>query len=388
MTNQPTDKDAPRQPVSPKPQGSSASPSEIFAAAQSNAPHEEVLIRKRKRKKKKKKKIAVGVIIAVAVVALVGGGAWAVQNIINSGEKAVQDATQEATVETSENAISYDEGKTVTYNGHTYELNPDMVSVLMIGYDRESPAEEGAKAGQSDALIVMALDTKTGKATAIGVPRDSMVLVDQYAQGSYIGQQTEQICLAYSYGNGGSSSSENAAKAVSRALYNIPISYYFSLDLSGIGPLNDSIGGVALTPLQSIPGTNIVEDQSTVLFGTNARRYVQYRDTSILTSALDRQERQVQYVKAFAAQTLSMAKEGGVGTFVDLYNTAMEYSITNLGLNEFSYLASSVVSSGIAELDMTTLPGSVTQGEKYAEFNLDTDAVYEVVLDTYYRQVS
>lgn len=71
---------------------------------------------------------------------------------------------------------------------------------------------------------------------------------------------------------------------------------------------------------------------------------------------------------------------------LDLYNTASEYSITNLGINEFSYLATSVLQSGVSSLEVTTLPGEMQQGEKYAEFYLDKSAVYETVLDTYYTQ--
>ena len=129
-----------------------------------------------------------------------------------------------------------------------------------------------------------------------------------------------------------------------------------------------------------------MEGQDTVLFGNNALRYVQWRDTSVLTSSLDRQARQVQYIKAFAAQALGMA-QGNVGTLLDLFNTANGYSITNLGVSEFSYLATSVLSSGITSLNVTTLPGEMQQGEKYAEYYLDKNAVYETVLDVYYRQV-
>ena len=79
--------------------------------------------------------------------------------------------------------------------------------------------------------------------------------------------------------------------------------------------------------------------------------------------------------------------QGNVGTLLDLFNTANGYSITNLGVSEFSYLATSVLSSGITSLNVTTLPGEMQQGEKYAEYYLDKNAVYETVLDVYYRQV-
>ena len=400
MTNRPTNRPtppsrAPRSgsPSTQAPQQTAGQPTEgradssEFFAQQAASQNLEVLIRKRKRShSKRKKRIRVALVVLV-VVALVGGGtAWGVMSTIKAGEGAIHEASQAEDIQTAENAVAYDEGKTVKYNGHTYALNENMVSICIIGFDRTAPAEVGEKAGQADAVMVMALDTKTGEATAIGLPRDSMVEVGEFVGSAFIGLDKMQLCLAYSYGDGRETSCQYTTTVASRVLYNMPISYYFALDLSGVGPLNDAIGGVALTPLQSIPNTGIVEGQDTVLFGNNALRYVQWRDTSVLTSSLDRQARQVQYIKAFAAQALSMA-QGNVGTLLDLFNTANGYSITNLGVSEFSYLATSVLSSGITSLNVTTLPGEMQQGEKYAEYYLDKNAVYETVLDVYYRQV-
>ncbi len=56
-------------------------------------------------------------------------------------------------------------------------------------------------------------------------------------------------------------------------------------------------------------------------------------------------------------------------------------------VSEFGYLATSVLSSGITNLNVTTLSGEMQHGEKYAEYYLDKNSVYETVLDVYYRQV-
>lgn len=359
----------------------------FFAAKQQEAPQQEVLVRKRKRRNnKRKKRIRTTLIVILALVLVGGGTAFGVMSAIKAGEGAIHEAAQAEDIQTVENAVTYDEGKTVKYNGHTYALNENMVSISIIGFDRTAPAVEGEKAGQADAVMVMALDTKTGKATAIGIPRDSMVEVGEFVGDAFAGLNTMQLCLAFGYGDGREASCQYTTTVASRVLYNMPISYYFALDLSGVGPLNDAIGGVALTPLQSIPNANIIEGQDTVLFGNNALRYVQWRDTSVLTSSLDRQARQVQYIKAFAAQALEMS-QGNLGTLADLFGTASQYSITNLGLNEFSYLATSVVSNGITSLEVVTLPGEMKQGEKYAEFYLDKNAIYETVLSVYYQQI-
>ena len=396
MTNRPTNRPPSPQsrPASTQaPSRSTGQPtagrtdSSEFFAQQAASQSQEVLVRKRKRSHSKRKKRIRIALVVLAVVALVGGGtAWGIMSTIKAGEGAIHKASQAEDIQTVENAVTYDEGKTVKYNGHTYALNENMVSICVIGFDRTAPAEVGEKAGQADAVLVMALDTETGEATAIGLPRDSMVEVGEFVGDAFIGLDKMQLCLAYSYGDGRETSCQYTTTVASRMLYNMPISYYFALDLSGVGPLNDAIGGVALTPLQSIPNTAIVEGEDTVLFGSNALRYVQWRDTSVLTSSLDRQARQVQYIKAFAAQARGLA-HGTVGPLLDLFNTASEYSITNLGVSEFGYLATSVLSSGITNLNVTTLSGEMQHGEKYAEYYLDKNSVYETVLDVYYRQV-
>ncbi len=347
----------------------------------------EALIRKKRRthaKRNRRLKIAACVIVALAVV--IGGAAFAVHSMMKAGEESLHEATKAEDIQAQEEAETYDQGRTVTYNGHTYKLNENMVSVVIIGYDRESPAEEGEAAGQADAVMVLAMDTETGKITGIGVPRDSMVSVEEWAGDAYAGQSTMQLCLAFAYGDGAEQSCRNVTTAVSRALYSMPMSYYFAIDLSGVGPLNDAIGGVGLTPLQTIPNTDIVEGQQTILWGNEALRYVRWRNTDVFTSALDRQARQVQYVKAFFAKAMAQA-QGNVGMFIDLYNTASEYSMTNLGLNEYSYLASTVLGTGVSDLEITTLAGEDQMGTRYVEYILDTESVYQTVLDVYYTQI-
>ena len=280
-----------------------------------------------------------------------------------------------------------DADRIASYNGKTYALNENMVSVAVIGYDRQTEeVVPGRSVGQADAVMVLAVNLDTGETTGIGIQRDSMVEVGEFMGDTFTGMSTMQLCLAYAYGDGGELSSQYTASAVSRVLYNMPVSYYFSLDMDGVGALADAIGGVSLTPTQSIPNTNIVEGEPTVLFGSNALKYVQWRDTSVLTSSLDRQARQSQFVETFCKQALSSA-QGNVGTLVNLYTTASNYAVTNLGLNEFSYLASSVLATGITSVDMTTLQGAMQQGDKFAEFYLDKTNVYETVLNVYYHEV-
>ena len=166
----------------------------------------------------------------------------------------------------------------------------------------------------------------------------------------------------------------------------MPVNNYISLDLNSIGELANAVGGVSLTPLQTIPDTNIVKGQSTVLFGSNALKYMQWRDTSVLNSSLDRQARQSQFVQAFSKQALNEAK-GNVGVLVDLFNVASNNGVTNLSVSDFTYLASTLLNTGISDVEVVTLQGEMKQGDVYAEFYLDKTNVYETVLSVYYHEI-
>ncbi|MFR8831962.1 MAG: hypothetical protein ACLVHC_11490, partial [Eggerthella lenta] len=172
-------------------------------------PTNEVLIRKKKRTHNKlKKRLKIAAIVVGAIALIAGGAAWAVVSSIKAGEAAMKQASEPTQIETAEDAVSYDEGRTIEHDGHTYAYNENIVSVVVMGYDKSLHANSTAGSGQADAVMVLALDTKTGKATVIGIPRDSMVDVGEFVGDAFIGQEKMQLCLAFSYGDGAHTSCE------------------------------------------------------------------------------------------------------------------------------------------------------------------------------------
>ncbi len=352
-------------------------------------PGHETLIRKKKRKHhrhSKNKKLRIAVLIAAILLALVLIAMGTMFALFKLGEQSIKDANTATDLQTE--GVAYNEGHTIEYNGKTYALNENMASICIIGYDRRTEqVVAGKSVGQADAVMVLAANLDTGKVVAIGIPRDSMVEVDEYMSDAFAGIGTMQLCLSFAYGDGGETSSEYTSAAASRVLYNIPVNSYVSLDMESIGELADAIGGVAVTPLQTIPGTSIVKGQSTVLFGSNALKYVQWRDTSVLESPLDRQARQSQFVQAFCKEALGQS-EGNVGMLVSLFNVARDNGVTNLEVDDFTYLASTVLNTGISGIDVVTLQGEMKQGDVFAEFYLDKTNVYETVLSVYYHEIT
>lgn len=326
---------------------------------------------------KRRRRIRTLLIVLLVIGAVAAAGWGFVNHSVNQGKKKIEEKTEK---------VIKAKGDTITYNGKKYELNKHMATVAFIGFDGRDN-DDGTQKGQSDTVMVVALNTDTGEARGIVIPRDSMVAVDTYSNGSFAGQVTEQLCLQFAYGTDGDNSSALKAAAASRVLDNIPVDYYYTLNIEGVAPINDSIGGVTLVPTQTVPGTSVVEGQETTLFGTTAEKYVQWRDTTNLTSSLDRTARQVSYVQAFASKVLSGAKSNPA-MLISLYQAMGDYTWTNLGLDEFSYLATTMLEHGLTSFDVVTLQGTMQQGDTFAEFYLDQDNVKQTVVDTFYHPVN
>lgn len=327
----------------------------------------------------KLRRVGVCSLVVVALVAV--GVLGAALAIVWQGHISALHASAHEGIEAFEGASSNDGGKTITYNGVTYALNENIVSVCFLGFDQESSA--GKSTGQADAVIIAAFDLAADDVTLISVPRESMVDVDMFnSDGTYADTATMALCLAWAYGDGKHISCENTVHSVSDALYGISIPFYLALDLSGITPLNDAVGGVEVTALESIPDSDIKQGQTIRLEGENAQRYVQWRDESVLESPLQRQARQAQYVKAFISQAL-----GNPAALPDLYQAATEHVLTNLEINELSSLVLCLFASDVSDLEIVSLSGEMRDGKSYGEFYLDQQATYETILSTYYRPV-
>lgn len=287
--------------------------------------------------------------------------------------------------------------ETIEYQGHKYVYNENVVAFAFMGVDkRELGTVNGqiGTAGQADADIVVAVDVTTGKITAIAVPRDTMVEVDLYsASGVPLGAEKMQLCLSYAYGDGKETSAQNVMTSLSRILLNVPIEKYFALDLDGIAPINDAIGGVDVTSLYDLNNYGIKKGDKIHLSGDLTEAYVRTRNMDNIEASLNRTARQVQYIKAFAAQLLP-AVTSDFSTVSKLYYTAQDYSSTNISLSNATYFASLILSKGVEDFEAITLEGEMKASDKldkgnfvYAEFYPDENSLYDTVLGTFYNKI-
>ena len=281
-----------------------------------------------------------------------------------------------------------DDGKILQYNGHTYQFNENLSSILFMGIDNTKMEDKtvSGTSGQADALYLLVFNLKTGKLRTLVINRDTMVDINLYdVAGKYVGSKRKQLCLAYAYGDGKKKSVDNQLKSVKRLLYNLPITSYYAIDLSAIKILNDDIGGVTLTPNYTFG--SFTKGQSVTLKGNQAEEFVRKRDVTQLDDHLRRIECQKQYITSFANQIVpSIRKDFRVP--ISLYSDSAQYSNSNMGIPELVFLSSSLATT-YSGIEFIGTPGTykMVQGDTSAEYLLDQKAFFETILDLYYTKI-
>lgn len=329
-------------------------------------------------------RIAIGILIAILIFVVVGVGTFLA--LMLNGNKDLK---------TKPENTSYQE--TIEYKGHTYKFNNDVFAIAFMGIDQRDlkTAAQTDFAGASDTDIVVAIDSKTGTTKAISIPRDTMVDVDIYTNsGVFLRTQKSQLCLAYAYGDGGTRSCQSTVDAMSRVLMGVPITKYFALDLDGIKPLNDEIGGVTLTSMYDFSSMGVKKGDRVTLRGDMAETYVRERSMTEIDASLNRNQRQIQYIKAYVSQLVPAAMKD-FGIVNQLYNTASKYSQTNISLSNATYTGTLLLSHGVTDFQTTTLSGEMKASKDkeladvvHAEFYPDEDSVTQAVLDAFYTRIN
>ncbi|MBR2732435.1 MAG: LCP family protein [Clostridia bacterium] len=283
--------------------------------------------------------------------------------------------------------VVHDSGKRIEYKGEIYQFNENIVSFALIGVDKETLGTDYGKVGtggQADTLALVLYDTATGKIRVAVIPRDTMVEINTYdVEGGYIDIKEQQICVAYAYGDGKESSCQNTMVSINRLLMGIPVDYYLAMDMDGIPALNDAIGGVTLTCLET--EGRFTAGETVTLRGEDADAYVRDRNMNKLDADTARRARQKQYMEAFLAQTLEQIRHD-FSLVTKLYNQAMPYVVTDITLDKVTYAATTALRNHVAIADYKTVPGTYVQGPKLAEYHVDKTALFEMILDLFYEK--
>lgn len=279
----------------------------------------------------------------------------------------------------------------VRYKGVHYRYNEEILTFLFLGIDEMGEvktSQNGIDGGQSDAIFLVVLNPHSKEVTVIGIPRDTMADVAVYnKKGEYVGNATVQLTLQHGYGDGAHVSCERTVEAVSKLFYDLPIHGYCAINMGAIPLINDAVGGVEITVLEDIISTNMKEGQTVLLKGKDAYSYLHNRDTKSEGSAMRRQERQRQYMAAYAKTATAVMKED-ITLPVTLYNTISKYMVTDISVDEVSYLATQVLDYRFSNENIHTLEGENLMGDRFEEFYVDEMALYELILQVFYEEVT
>lgn len=285
--------------------------------------------------------------------------------------------------------LTPDDGRTVLYDGHTYRLNTNLTTILFLGVDKRELAEDAVsgEGGQADAVMLIAMDTETGKTKLLCISREAYAQVDVYsAGGSFIGTRSEQLCLAYAYGDGKKTSCENMRRSVSRLLYGLPIGKYLALDMDGVVAANEAVGGVTLTSISDLKlyesGRELHAGEEITLHGRDAEAYIRARDHAKLESNLERMERQKQYMLEFAKLVTTRSKED-LTTPVTLFSALSPYMETDLSLSDVAFLSTCYLQNGAA-FDFRSVDGTADRLNGSPVYYLDDEDLFEAILDVFY----
>ena len=286
--------------------------------------------------------------------------------------------------------LKLDNGTTLVYNGHTYKLNQDLVTILVLGIDQEIEDEtvRGGTGGQSDLILLVGLDTRTGNANVLNISRETYAEIEAYTQdGAYIETRFAQITTAYGYGDGRELSCANTMRAVSRLLYGLPISSYVSIDMAGIRAANEAVGGVtlkSLTDVQMPDGTSVHEGDMIELHEANLERYLRTREKD-MTGNAGRMERHKQFFTEFAKKAISITKSDL--TFpVTLFSALSPYMVTDLDIPDVTFLSSCFAENG-SHFAFLTIDGTYDMLGENAVYYPDDLDLFEAVLQVFYLRV-
>lgn len=351
------------------------------------------------KKKKSRLKIAAAIVLGTILLIVAGAGLGFLY-LRFQGERSlksqvqIMDANMENRENTSEDSISEEEqeGFYITYDGKQYQYNSDVINILCLGIDKDIPIEEKRETGSeglADVVILASIDTKEDTLKFLAVPRETMVpvkLID--TKGNFVRTENEQITLQYAYGQTAEKSCELMIDTVSNLLFQLPIQRYCAINFQALPALNDAIGGVDLVSIETVHWWNgsFYEGQQMHLEGQAALDYVRQRDETIPKSSMGRLERQKQYITCY----LEQAKEA-VGKDltlpVKMFQSLTENMCTDVTVADITYLVPELLNMEINLENISMVPGETITGGEHEEYHVDADALKQVVIQMFYKEV-
>ena len=264
-----------------------------------------------------------------------------------------------------------------------YIPREDLQTILFMGLDKyEAPENEMGYLNdqQCDFLMLLILDENSRTIDVLHLIRDTMTEIRRLGIGGGVaGKFTGQLALGHTFGSGGSDSCLNVTKAVSKFLKGVKIDHYIAMTMTGVGKLNDMVGGVDVTiPVDMTSIDPAFQKGQTVhLEGEQALAFVRARASLEDSSNLSRMERQRLYLEQFYPSLLDHIRREEDFTSQSLLALSNDFR-SDLTVNRLSEMAGEFADYQLQPF--TTIDGEAVKGEEFMEFYADEDALNQVLI--------
>lgn len=322
------------------------------------------------------------IVVSVLDVLVIAVGVFLVLESRN-----VQPVTrQSGSVGETENAdnAADNRGTQIIWQGQEYVYNTDIRNILFLGVDKKEEMqtqEYAGRGGQADCIILLSLNTKEKTAMMLNISRDCMTDVDVYdMSGNFVGSEKMQLALQYAYGDGEKRSCWLMKKTVAELLNDIPIHGYLALNIDGISVINDVLGGVEITVPEDYTSIDeaFVQGATLTLTGSQAEKYVRYRDTEILGSNNGRMERQNQFLKALVRLLKDKVSEDS--SMIDvLFTAGKPFMTTDLTADQMEEYSAYTLDDTYIKV-----PGETQAGDAHDEYVVDEEKLQDVLVKMLY----
>lgn len=282
--------------------------------------------------------------------------------------------------------------RTIVRDGVSYYPRQDINVILLIGTDTDGKIQSSGSynnKASADMVSLLIFDEEKEEFRVLSLNRDTMMNIPVLGlNGRQAGTVYAQLATSHNYGTGLADSCENTRKAVSDFLYGLNIDHYFSMNMDGIGVLNDSVGGVEVQIRDDFSQVDpsLVQGSTMILNGEQAYSFVRSR-ASMVGSKLNvsRMDRQRQYMEGFVTSLQNTLSENDM-FFADLWADISDYAVTDCSTVVLNRLAADYGDYRFA--GSLTPEGENVLGEKYYEFYADEKLLDELILKLFYRQTS
>jgi anionic cell wall polymer biosynthesis LytR-Cps2A-Psr (LCP) family protein len=162
----------------------------------------------------------------------------------------------------------------------------------------------------------------------------------------------------------------------------IPIYLYASIDIDGIGPVADSVGGVDVTLTYDLPSIGKKGDK-VHLTGDKAEFFIRDRHNDP-EGDIGRASKEQTFMMLLAKK---VKNNGMINNIINYYTSLQKYVKTNLTTTQMLDFAKLLKNVDVDSIETCTIPGqSQNSGQYY--YIPDDDATMQLLLKVYYKEAS